>query len=574
MYCRVIACDFDGTSATDGHPAPELYAALAAARTQGILTLLATGRVLEDVQRACEGESPFDAVVAENGAVVCLCGVGRIIQLGKPPTEKFLGALRAEGIPFHTGSVIVGTGEQHAKPLLDLIRRIGIDGQLIFNRAALMVLPSGINKATGIRCALAALGRSERNMVAFGDAENDIPMLMSAEVGVAARGSIPSVMASADDRISQPGGAGVALYIRRLLDGGGTLPTPPRRTIALGKSSSGKIAALPTSGVNFVVSGDPRSGKSWIAGLIAEQLLEQNYRICVIDPEGDHAQLGQRPGIVTFGQDLAVPTPHAAAKLIASEPLSLILGLSSLAPREQVNYVDQLLAALQETRSATGIPHWVLIDEAHYFFYASSPCIKHLESQTGSFGLITYRTSILAAEVFNHISAHIITSTKVEEERYFTTRILQAHGRPDLVAHAALDGIKGSWAGLLQTASPESPWQIFLPADRTTRHAHHARKYADTTLSDDKAFRFVGAGTSMMVRNMLEFRNAIQTAPLASLRHHLAAGDFSRWVGEVIGDQQLAKGLRKLERAAPSGANPDRAEILAHINDHYLIQEE
>jgi hydroxymethylpyrimidine pyrophosphatase-like HAD family hydrolase len=58
VYCRVIACDFDGTGATDGHPAPELYAALAAARGHGIVTLLVTGRVLEDVQRACEELSP------------------------------------------------------------------------------------------------------------------------------------------------------------------------------------------------------------------------------------------------------------------------------------------------------------------------------------------------------------------------------------------------------------------------------------------------------------------------------------------------------------------------------------
>ncbi len=63
MYCRVIACDFD---------APELYAASAAARAQGIVTLLVTGRVLEDVQRTCEELSRFDAVAAENGAIVQL----------------------------------------------------------------------------------------------------------------------------------------------------------------------------------------------------------------------------------------------------------------------------------------------------------------------------------------------------------------------------------------------------------------------------------------------------------------------------------------------------------------------
>ena len=97
MYCRVIACDFDGTGATNGHPAPELYAALGAARTRGIVSLLVTGRVLEEVQRACEDLSPFDAVIAENGAVVHLCDLGRTIQIGRPPSEHFLGGLRAEG---------------------------------------------------------------------------------------------------------------------------------------------------------------------------------------------------------------------------------------------------------------------------------------------------------------------------------------------------------------------------------------------------------------------------------------------------------------------------------------------
>jgi len=58
------------------------------------------------------------------------------------------------------------------------------------------------------------------------------------------------------------------------------------------------------------------------------------------------------------------------------------------------------------------------------------------------------------------------------------------------------------------------------------------------------------------------------------LRQHLGAGDFFRWVGDVLGDEQLAKGLRKLERATPVGATPDRAEILAHVADHYLLQEE
>jgi hypothetical protein len=572
MYCRAIACDFDGTGATDGRPAPEVYAALAAARAQGIITLLVTGRVLEDVQRACEEFSPFDAVVAENGAVIYLCGIGRTIQIGEPPPEHFLGELRAQGVPFHTGAVIVGTWEPHVYKVLELIRRFGLDAQLIFNRAALMVLPSGINKAVGVRRVLEELRRSERNLIAFGDAENDIPMLTDAELGVAARGSIPAVLALADDRVAQPGGAGVSSYIRTVLDRGGVVPTPRRRAVLLGKTSEGSEVTLPNSGTNVVISGDPRSGKSWIAGLLAEQLIEQGYQICIVDPEGDYAQMGQRPKVVTLGHELALPSPINAAKFLSDEPLSIILTLSSLAPAEQLSYVEQLLAALESERDAMGIPHWLVIDEAHYFFQTQSPCLKYLSSQTGNFCLVTYRPRLLAGEVYGAIGAHILTTTKVEEERYFVTKILQAHDHLNLAAHSALEALELPRAGLLLTNAPATQWRVFTPVERITRHAHHSRKYADTRLPDDKAFRFINAGEPLIAHNMIELHQAIQSAPLVSLCHHLSAGDFSRWVGEVLGDQQLARGLRKLERGTPAGATPDRAEILAHIEDHYLIQ--
>lgn len=573
MYCRAIACDFDGTGATDGHPAPELYAALAAARAQGVVTLLVTGRVLEDVQRACDELSPFDAVVAENGAVVYLCGLGRTIQIGAPPPERFLGELRAHGVPFHTGAVIVGTWEQHTDTVLKLIRRFGIDAQLIFNRAAIMLLPSGINKAVGVRRALEELRRSERNLIAFGDAENDLPMLVGAEMGVAARDSIPAVVGIADDAVTQRGGAGVAGYVRRLMERDYIVPTPPRRVSHLGRDGGGAAVTISSTGSNLVVSGDPRSGKSWIAGLLAEQLIENGYRICIVDPEGDYAQMAQRNRIVAFGHDLPLPAPPAAARLLNNEPLGVVLMLTALTAAEQLGYVTQLLGAVEETRRDSGIPHWLLIDEAHYFFQPQSPCLKYLGSPTGTFCLVTYRPSLLASDAYRAIDAHIFTSTKVEEERYLVTKILQASAKLGVAAHTALDAIDAHRAGLLRMNCAPA-WQVFTPGERITRHAHHARKYTDARLPDDKAFRFQGTEDSAIAHNMSEFYRAIQNVPLASLRHHLLANDFSRWVEAVIGDRQLAKGLRKLERAILAGAAPDRGEIQAHIEDHYLIKQE
>jgi len=65
MYCRALACDFDGTGASNGRLAPEIAAVLAAARAQGYATLLVTGRALEDLLAADVDFASFDAVVAE-----------------------------------------------------------------------------------------------------------------------------------------------------------------------------------------------------------------------------------------------------------------------------------------------------------------------------------------------------------------------------------------------------------------------------------------------------------------------------------------------------------------------------
>ena len=53
---------------------------------------------------------------------------------------------------------------------------------MIFNKGAVMVLPSGVNKATGLAAALAELGLSPHNVVGVGDAENDHALLDAVRV--------------------------------------------------------------------------------------------------------------------------------------------------------------------------------------------------------------------------------------------------------------------------------------------------------------------------------------------------------------------------------------------------------
>jgi hydroxymethylpyrimidine pyrophosphatase-like HAD family hydrolase len=572
MYCRVIACDFDGTGAVSGRLAPEVAATLGAARALGFVTLLVTGRVLEDLEAA---EVPFenlDAVVAENGAVVWWPATDQTARLGPPPPDAFLAELRRREIPYQAGAVVVGTSERHANDVLRLVRRSGMAAQLVFNRDALMLLPSGVDKAAGVRRALAELNRSERNMVAFGDAENDRPLLDAAEVGVAPRGAVAAIAAAADERLSLPDAAGVAHRIQRLVDAGGHCDTPARQTVVLGRDADGTPAGVPGSGTNVMISGDPRSGKSWIAGLLVEQLITRGYRVCVFDPEGDYAALAHRPGVLALGSDLPLPEPAALPHVLRDEPLSLVVGLAGLSQADKVRYVARALPCLEAWRAVSGIPHWTVLDEAHYFLNEPAVRSRRFDARTGSYAFVTYRPSLIAATVHDAVTAHVITCTSVEDERYFLTGLLQRLRPSGVPASEALASVMPRHAGLLTQSDGGASWQVFAPAPRATTQAHHGRKYAATRLPADKAFRFLCVdGQPVVASSVTEFCAAVATVPTASLQHHLLAGDFSRWAADVLGDGRLAAVFRKLEHTTHVGAAPSRDELLTHVKDLYLI---
>jgi hypothetical protein len=291
-------------------------------------------------------------------------------------------------------------------------------------------------------------GGLAHNALAIGDAENDLALLTTAEVGVAARGAVPALADQADHCLSLPGGAGVAQYIHQILAQNGVVPTPRRHSVALGRNPEGRPVLLPASGINVAISGDPRTGKSWVAGLVAEHLIERGYRLCIIDPEGDYAALGQRPRVVLLGNDIPLPRPAVTSRLLTQKLSSVVVNLGALPLKEQTAYVEALLAELEICRAASGVPHWILIDEAHCFFHEDASA-GHLKSRTGNFILVTYRPSLLAGGVYGYIQAHIVTGTMVEDERYFITSLLQARGPRTLLSREALGELDMPRAGLL-----------------------------------------------------------------------------------------------------------------------------
>jgi HAD superfamily hydrolase (TIGR01484 family) len=190
----VLATDYDGTLAHDGVTDATTIAALERFRASGGRTLLVTGRELPDLERAFDRLDLFDRVVAENGGLLYDPSTGTERMLAPASDLELSDLLRARGVsPLSVGRTIVATVEPHDEAVLQAIKELGLELQIIFNKGAVMVLPSGVNKATGLVSALDDLGLSPEQVAGVGDAENDHAFLEMCGLSVAVKNAIPAL---------------------------------------------------------------------------------------------------------------------------------------------------------------------------------------------------------------------------------------------------------------------------------------------------------------------------------------------------------------------------------------------
>ena len=218
MRYLCLICDYDGTIARDGRSAPSTVEALRRVRASGRKLILATGRQLAELQEVFPEHALFDRIVAENGAVLCEPAGKDGRALAGPPPLEFVDALRRRGVqPLSVGQCIVATWRPFESTVLEIIRGMGLELQIISNKDALMVLPSGIDKASGLQVALNELGLSPHNTVGVGDAENDDAFLAMCECSVAVANALPALKERADLVTVGSHGAGVEELIDKLL---------------------------------------------------------------------------------------------------------------------------------------------------------------------------------------------------------------------------------------------------------------------------------------------------------------------------------------------------------------------
>src|SRR5262245_57495512 len=277
MRYHALACDYDGTIAWDGIVSERTIEALADVKKSGRKLILVSGRELDDLIQVFPRLDLFDRIVAENGALLYRPATREERKLAEPPPEEFIRELIHRGAErVSVGRVIVATWRPHETTAVSVIRDFGLELQVIFNKGAVMILPSGINKATGLNAALVELGLSPHNVVGIGDAENDHAFLAMCECGVAVVNTLRHTKRRVDWVTKRDHGDGTIELIHALLSTDlESLQGRLRHRLVLGKRPNGSEVWLRPYGKNVLIAGSSGSGKSTLATGFLERLEEQ-----------------------------------------------------------------------------------------------------------------------------------------------------------------------------------------------------------------------------------------------------------------------------------------------------------
>jgi hypothetical protein len=494
-------------------------------------------------------------------------------------------------IPLERGVSIVATRVPYDELVLKALQEVNAGATIEYNRGAVMLLPPGATKGTGLTYALRELGFSPRNVVVCGDAENDRSMFEVAELSVAVPNALPKIKAMADTVLPTPensNGTGFEALVNELLTRRGpTHRQRPERRLTLGYSKDEApvyLDPLMLVDSRLGIFGASGTGKSWLAGLITEELFKLGYQVCIIDPEGDYRVLASSTqSLLLGGPNMPQPSVPDVINFSEWHGVSLILDLSAYAHEDRRTFVQNMLRALRGLRVRRGRPHWLLIDEIQ-FFCPDSDCettrlLLEAMCEGMGCGIVSYRPSQVAQSLLEKLDHWLITRLNLPEEISLLQNFLARYEDgsamltqlPELpVGHTYL--CSNSFRPL--TSRLESPVR-FRTGPRAIPHIRHLHKYLRAPLPDYKRFYFHDQNQQYLgfsAASLWEFREILHDLPMASLQYHLQRGDFERWLGDVLHDEDLAHRIHKVRGRDLQGGELRQAILEAVINRYEELE--
>lgn len=578
MRYRALACDYDGTLAHDGRVNAATVESLKTFLATGRRLILVTGRELPELLGIFPEIGLFEWVVAENGALLYRPSTSEERPLGDAPSEAFITALQSKGVaPMSVGRVIVATWEPFETVVIETIRNLSLELQVIFNKGAVMILPTGINKASGLSAALKEMSLSPHNVVGVGDAENDHALLRSCEFSCAVANALPALKETADFVAGRDHGAGVGELIERIVaDDLGSLEVPSSRyRPAFGHEGEGDAAeavTLPPYGHNILIYGPSASGKSTVATRFVESLLDQKYQFCLIDPEGDYSGL---ENVTVFGGPKLVFSEEEVLRRMEDPAANVVVSLTGLPIPDRPPAFLSLLSKLLQLRSRTGRPHWIVMDEAHHLLPADwQPPEGMLPEEIRNLMFVTVHPELLSPTLLERIDTVVAVGPGARESlRVFAHRqglavpAISSQGT-EAESHELASGEVWLW----MPREAGAPRRVRVDPCRTER-LRHSRKYAEGELPPDRSFYFQGVEGRMNLRaqNLMLFLQIGEGVDDETWKFHLRRGDYERWFRESIKDETLAAAAARVASLPSVDAAASRKLIRQAVEESYTV---
>jgi HAD superfamily hydrolase (TIGR01484 family) len=561
MYFMALATDYDGTLAHDGIVSKKTLAALERFKKSGRKLILVTGRELPDLKRVFPDVGLFDKVVAENGALIYTPASEEQRTISAAPDPKFVANLKKQGVkPLSIGRSIVATWEPHQATVLDVIKEMGLGLEIIFNKGAVMILPSGINKATGLAAALQDLRLSSHNVVGVGDAENDHAFLQACGCSVAVDNAIPAVKTTADLVMRGARGKGVEQLIDKLIKRDHDIVPARHDGVVLGSAGGDDIYLSPTD--TILIAGSSGIGKSTLATALTERFVESGFQFCIFDPEGDYDGL---EGAVRLGDGSTPPTKAQVLDLIPKADSNVTINGLALRVDERPDFFADLLPGLSNFRRRTARPHWLVIDEAHHLLPKRRDDTRAVLSlELPGTILITVHPEAISTDALRLVTAIIALGPKAKDVVKSFCRETGLEQPKDIPTP------KGArvlfWRP--QSRKKLTTVEVIEPRQSLKRHS---RKYAEGQLDEAGSFYFHGPDNAMNLRahNLMIFAQIAEGIDDKTWDFHLRAGDYSEWFRHQIRDKDLARETAETEKDKKLSPEESRKRVIDAVRRRY-----
>jgi len=566
MRFAAVAIDYDGTLAREGLVDAPTIAALEQVVASGRKFILVTGRMLRELLPLFPQATLCARIVAENGAVLYRPATRDQRLLTDSASTLLTNALARRGVPIDVGDSIIATVRPNEVPVMEAIRDLGLEHHVIFNRESVMVLPPGVNKATGLAAALDELQLSAHEVVGIGDSENDHALFQASELAVAVASAVPTLRDAADWVTAHANGAGTTEALLALVadDMAGQARRLARHRVVLGSKRTGEPATMSPVGDNLLIVGTSGSGKSTLAHAILEQLIDQGYQTCVIDPEGDYSSMEK---MIVFGNAQRGPTVAEVVAALDHPTEQIIVNLVGLPLEDRPAFFLELLPKLQEKRRHTGRPHRILVDEAHHLlpktWKATPESFRDLQSML----FVTVHPDRLAPQVLDAAALAVALG----HEPVSTLQSLAEH-RSQRITAAHVHDLKPGEALFWQRTEDRPPEMLLMAVPRAERQRHR-RKYAEGELPPERSFYFRGPDGRLNLRaqNLIMFRQLAEGVDDDTWLHHLRQGDYSSWMKTAIKDPSLAELVHEVENMPEISARDSRRRVTKAIQERYTL---